>query len=465
MEALTEWAEFEFGQAQLGDKRRTARLVQLAGVLAEKPGSSLPEATGDRATLKAAYRFFDNDCNESVALLHSHVKRTYERMAQVPLVLATQDTTYLDFTAHPQTQGLGPLAQAYRQGLLVHSTLAFTPDRVPLGILAQKVWAREAETFGQLPDHNSRATSAKESVKWLESLAATETARQACPHTRFVNIGDREADIYDVFHAPRATGVDLLVRAAWDRRVEHEEKYLWAALRSQPVVATLELHIPPRDEQAARTATLEVRWRAVTVRPPRKRRAEKLPVINVWAVWAIETTPPTGVKPVEWMLLTTAAIQTDAQALERLEWYSCRWGIEVWHKVLKSGCRIEARQLETAERLQRCLTLYAVIAWRILYATLLARVDGKLPATVLLNEAEWQALYCVIHKQQLVPATPPSLAQAVLWIAQLGGFQKRKINPHPGVTVLWKGFQHLADLTRMYLVFRPQAGARDVGNS
>jgi hypothetical protein len=459
-----EWAEEEFGAAELGDKRLTARLVQLASVLGEKPQSSLPDASGEPATLKAAYRFFDNEEVKPEGMLRSHLEATYRRMASVKRVLAVQDTTYLDWTSHPNTAGLGPLASASQQGLLAHSTLAISEERVPLGVLAQQVWARDAATSAQLKDHKQRAIAEKESHKWLQSLEAVEAAHQACPATHFVSVGDREADIYDLFLVQRSVGVDLLVRAANDRRVESEEGYLWAALEATPSVATTQIKVPPRNGQAARTASLSIHWREVTLRPPTRRAKEKLPQVNVWAVWAIETAPPPNLPAVEWLLLTTVPVDTPQDALQRLDWYACRWGIEVWHKVLKSGCRIEARQLETADRLKRCLTLYAVIAWRVLYATMLSRTLPEGSCLALLNDAEWQALYCAIHNSTLLPLTPPSLNQAVRWIAQLGGFQNRKGDGHPGVTVIWKGFQHLSDLTYMYLVFRPQSPCKDVGN-
>jgi hypothetical protein len=378
--------------------------------------------------------------------------------------LAVQDTTYLDWTAHPDTEGLGPLASASRQGLLAHSTVGFSEERVPLGVLEQQVWARDAETFAHLKDHKQRAIEDKESHKWLQSLAAVEAARKACPNTRFVSVGDREADIYDLFITERSSGVDLLVRAAENRRVETEERYLWAAVEASPVVASAEVKVPPRNAQAGRTAQLAIRWREITLRPPRTRAKEKLASVTVWAVWAVEMDPPPDLPAVEWLLLTTVPVQTTADALQRLAWYACRWGIEVWHKVLKSGCRIEARQLETADRLKRCLTLYAVIAWRVLYATMLSRSVPEASCLALLNEPEWQALYCAIHHTTILPPTPPTLQQAVRWIAQLGGFQNRKRDGHPGVTVIWKGFQHLSDLTYMYLVFRPQLPLKDVGN-
>lgn len=494
LDAPDSWAQVEFGGAHLGDARRTARLVQLATVLAQAPGASLPAASGELATLKAAYRFFDSKAIRPAALLESHAAATLERARAVPLVLAVQDTTYLDWTHHPHTSGLGPLVSAKHQGLLAHSTLLITPERLPLGLLAQEVWARDAATFGQQPDHKTRPIEDKESHKWLTSVDAVNDAARQCPQTQFVSVADREADIYDLWRAPRARGVHLLVRAAWNRGVmmappsdpeaDPEPARLFAAVAAAPLAATLTLHLPPQAArpghaaQPARQATVSVRWTAVTLRPPRARRHEKLPEVAAWAVWVVEEQPPAGLTAVEWLLLTTTPVLETSQALQRVEWYACRWGIEVWHKVLKSGCRIEARQLETAARLERCLALYSVIAWRILYSTMLARAVPEAPCTVLLEEAEWQALHCRLQQTTEVPAQPPSLREAVRGIARLGGFLGRRGDGEPGVTVLWRGFQQLREITTMYRIMRAPApppsggppglrltpGARDVGN-
>jgi len=450
-----DWIETEFGAADLGDARRTQRLLTLMGQVAARPGASLPEACGSRGQLKAAYRFLANEAIEPEELWASHIAATYERAAGVPVVLAVQDTTELDWGPQSATAGLGPLGAPSHQGLLVHTTLAFTPERVPLGVVAQAVWARDPGTVGQRETRRQRPLAEKESYKWLESLQAVCEARQACPQTVFVSIGDREADVYDLLVAPRPPGVEILIRAAWDRRVEHPEQYLWATVTAWPVAATLPVHVPRHEEQPARQATVSLRYGAVTVRPPRHRRAEQLPAVHVWAVYVLEEQPPTGVEPLEWLLLSSAEVATVAVALERVQWYGVRFGIEVWHKVLKSGCRIEARQLETSARLQRCLPLYSVLAWRILYATLLSRALPEVPCTVLLALEEWQALYCAIHHTPTPPPTPPTLRQAVRWTARLGGFLERRGDGEPGVTVLWKGFQHLADLTTMYCIMRP----------
>ena len=448
------WAVNEFADAELGDLRRTKRLVELAHVLAQHPTAALPEACGHDAMLKAAYRFFANDDIEPQDFLYSHIEATYSRLAQVPLVLSVQDTTEVNWTSHPATQGLGPLGHTACQGLLVHSTLAFTPERVPLGLLAQQVWARDPDDVGKRKRRKQLPISQKESQKWLTSLDAVFSAQDCCPETRFVSIGDREADVFDLLAAERPEGVELLIRASWNRCVDAPERYVWATVEAQPIVEHLVLKVPRRGSQPGREATLALRFCPLTLCPPKHRKREGLPEVALWAVQVREVDPPTDVKPVEWLLLTTVAVDTVDDAIERVAWYACRWGIEVWHRILKSGCHIEARQLATGERLQRCLTLYSVIAWRVFYATMLARAVPDMPCDVLLEIDEWQALYCAIHHCPTPPESPPSLGQAVRWIAQLGGFVGRRRQDQPGAETVWRGFQHLTDLTRMYRIMR-----------
>jgi Transposase DNA-binding/Transposase Tn5 dimerisation domain len=454
------WAVTEFAEAELGDLRRTQRVVELATVSAQRPGAALPEACGDRATLKAAYRFFDNAAIDPHNLLDSHVDATLARLATVPLVLAVQDTTELDWTAHPATTGLGPLGHPAQRGLHVHTTLAVTPERVPLGLLAQQVWARDPDDLGKRATRKQRPIAAKASQKWLTSLEAVLAARVECPQTRFVSVGDREADVDALFAMERSAGVDLLIRAAWHRCVTQPEPYVWATVAAQPIEATYTVQVPRRGAQPPRTATLVVRWCPLTLCPPGHRKRARWPTGPLWAVQALEEASPAGTAPIEWLLLTTCAVHTTAEALTRVDWYACRWGVEVWHRILQSGGRIAARQWETAERLQRCLPLYSGIAWRIFYATMLCRAVPDVPCTALLALEEWQALYCAIHRTSTPPETPPPLRQAVHWIAQLGGFLARRGDGEPGATVLWKGFQHLADLTTMYCIMRPAVPKR-----
>jgi hypothetical protein len=461
---MDSWAEEEFAAADLGDARRTKRLIALADTFARRPSASLPHAAQDPAMLKAAYRFFDTDAIEPDAILASHCTATQDRCASVPLVLAVQDTSELDWSQHPATTGLGPIHTKTHVGLLMHTTLAITPEAVPLGILQQYVWARDPATFGVLPDQHTRAFEDKESYRWVRGLTAINAARDACPTTQFVLVADAEADSYDLMVAERRASVDLLLRAGQDRRLEHPEATrLWKALPRQTRAGKRVVHIPARDGKPARTAEVTIWFQNVTIRPPKHRAKEKLASVTVAAVWAIEQQPPADMEALEWLLLSSSVIDTAKQALTVLDWYCRRWGIELWHKTLKSGCAIETRQLETADRLRRCLAVFSVIAWRVMFTTMLARAVPDVACTAVLDEAEWQALYCHIHRTITLPRQPPRLHDAVGWIAQLGGFQGRKGDGEPGITVMWKGFQHLADLTSMYCLFRRSLHNEHVG--
>ena len=464
-----QWAQREFSAAELGDARRTARLVELARQLGERPEASLPQALEDSASLKAAYRFFDNADIAHEKILASHVASSIVRMRGCEVILAVQDTSFIDYSGHPDTEGLGPLQAKGGYGMLLHSTLAFTPQRLPLGVVALRQWARDATKVRQRLTRRTRAIEDKESHKWLESVQAVAALKQGMPETRWVSVADREADIFEFFSEAQGLGVDVLVRAAYNRNVQQPQAQVFATLAAAPLLGHKMLAVPASSTRKARTAKLEVRSCALTLEAPRNGRAHGLQPLTLWGVWAFEPQAPEGVEPLDWKLLTSVPVTCHEQALERLDWYAARWGIEQWHKVLKSGCRIEMRQLESIERLQRLITVYAIIAWRIFYATMLSRLVPDIPCTALLQEEEWQALYCRIHRTPAPPAQPPPLREAVRWIAHLGGFLGRTGDGEPGTKTLWQGFQELIPMTEMYRIMKPHLRApsstpTDVGN-
>lgn len=449
-----DWVMNEFAGVCLGDARRTKRLIKIVRDMSAQPSTSFPEACGSKKALKACYRFFDTPSVQGSALLDGHLEATRRRLSAEPLVLVIQDTCELNYSHHPHTVGLGPLSRSDQRGLFVHSSLAMTPERVPLGLIDQQVWAREPLERGKAKTRKRRKIEDKESHKWLLGLEALNRTSRVAPSTSFLLVADREADIYDLFAKARQPRVDLVIRAAHDRRVDHKEGYLYKHVLASKVVERFSLHLPRRGPQPARTAVLSLRVGPVSLRPPKHRPKEALADIALYFVHVLEETPPEGQAPVEWLLLTSLCVLDIPTAKQVLDFYTCRWGIEIWHKILKSGCRIEARQLAEGERLQRLLPVCCVIAWRVLWAVMLARHLPDAPASCLLDQDEWQALYCRIHEQPEPPDTPPSLAQAVVWIAQLGGFIARKRDGHPGVMVLWRGFQHLHDLTVMFRIMR-----------
>jgi hypothetical protein len=449
------WAYTEFGKAALGDPRRTARLVRLAEQRGAQPHASIAECCGTPAESKAAYRFYENPSVKEEAIQLSHASATLDRLAEHPVVLAVQDTTQLDYTDHPATRGLGALNDVKHQGLFLHSTLLVTPERVPLGLLAVHCWQRKAEQLGQRHTRRARPIADKESYKWLQSLEVVAEAQAKLPQTQLVSVADREADIYDLFLRAEQLAQALLVRAAWDRALAHPEKYLWQRLETQVVAGELSVQVPRQAERPARLATLTVRYVPVSIQPPQHRRGKGLPAVDVWAVLAREEAAPAGSEPVEWLLLSTLPVASFTSACERVQWYTCRWLIEVYHKVLKSGCRVEERQFDELGTIKLYLAIDCVVAWRVLFLTMLGRELPDLPCTAIFEAHEWQALYCFTKRVATPPRETPTLSQAIKWLARLGGHQARKGDGPPGVIVLWRGLQRLHDISTAWQLFSP----------
>jgi len=449
------WVHREFGGAKLGDRRLEARLLDLATAFFAQPQANIPQACGSPGAAKAAYRFFEHEQVSMDALLEPHHQATIERMRRESVVLVAQDTSSLCYTMRPEMQGIGPISNSVDgpQGLMVHSALAFRPDGLPLGILDIECWARDPAEFGKHRACNSKPIEAKESVKWLRALTPIGHAAARCSNTRIVTLADREADIFEYMLEARNRGLDVVVRAREpNRRLAEEVQPLAMHMHLHPRAGEIELSVPRRARQPARTATLSLRYAAVTLRPPANKA--HLPSIPMWVVLAREEAPPEGVKqPLEWMLLTTVPVAGLADAIERVQWYAARWGIEVFHRVLKSGCQIEDRQLGTAERLEACLAIDAVVAWRIHHLTWLGRATPDLPCTAVFEDDQWKAVV-VFKTRKPPPAQPPSLREMIRSIAQLGGFLARKSDGEPGTQTLWRGLQRMDDITAAFRSFR-----------
>lgn len=463
-ETPADWATHEFARAPLADQRHIKRLQRIATAFAQRPTASIPEACGNLAAVKATYRFVENDAIVAAAIREPHHQATVQRASLHPVILAVQDTTSLNYSTHPYTEGLGPICHTSTSiGLLVHSTLAITPAGQPLGFLHNAVRARNPRA--RVSSRESRKLSDKESHKWIESLQACQAVAAVCPRTTLVNITDREGDLYDLFvqalKVPEPSRVQLLVRARHDRKLVDESKSLWEQVAAQAVAASLQIRVGRRGDQPSRLAQLNIRFCAVQLKAP-KRKAQQ-PSLQLWAIEARETNPSKSTTPILWRLLTTLPVSTAAEAIEKVRWYSQRWQIEVIHKVLKSGCKVEQRQMQTAERLERVLSIDLVVAWRVLALCKAARELPEDPISDWLSEAQWQALWSYIHQRTAVPKTSPTVRQAVRWIAQLGGFLGRKSDGEPGTTTLWRGLQQLDAMTKMWELCHSTNGGQKCG--
>jgi len=454
----TDWCAEELAGIDLGDQRLNWRLVDTAAKLTAQPLAPINQACDDWADTKASYRLFQNEKVGAAQILAPHQQRTQERMRSYPLVLAVQDSSYLNYTAHPKTKGLGPIGTAQQDlsGLVMHTTMALTPEGLPLGVLAEDIWARSEETASlSEAERRKRPIEDKESYKWLTALR--QTVALTPEGVQVVSVCDREADVYELFVEAQGLGTGLLVRATQDRRLMTPQLgKLWDAVEAAPMAGHLKVHVPAKEGEPERDAIVSVQFSSVTLKPPwRPKRADKepLPEVTLDAVLVQEVDPPAGVTPLEWLLLTNVPVHGFTQAVERVKWYRCRWHIEVYFKVLKSGCKVEDCRLGTADRLIRYLTLSSIIAWRLYWLTHINRQSPEAPCTIVLAEHEWRALYATLNHTIAPPQQVPTVRQVVRWIAQLGGFLGRKGDGEPGVTVIWRGWQRLHDISATWLLF------------
>ncbi len=458
------WCEAELAGLEIADGRLRSRAIDSLRRLSQQPSASIPQACGEWSATKATYGLFKHKEVSHEILLKPHREQTEERMKDYKRVLAVQDSSYLNLTHFQKMEGVGPIGteQQKTTGLVMHSTLAVTEEGMSLGVINQAVWARsnEAETR-TAKEMKERLIEEKESNKWLTALRQTPKLSE----TEVITVCDAEADVYELLTLAVKSEKAIVVRAAQDRALMPPAvNRLFTSIAAVPLSAQLTLNLPATANRPARQAKASVHFKKAKLKAPTRPKRDKneasdlphpLPPLTLYAVMVREVAPPDGVKPVCWLLLTTVPLLTVDDALQCVNWYCQRWQIEIWHKILKSGCRLEQRRLKTADRLQTCLALYNIIAWRLHWLTHLSRCHPDAPCNLALTESEWQALAANATGSTLSPPQPPSIAQAILWIAQLGGFLARKGDGFPGVTVLWRGWHRLQDLTAMWSLFHP----------
>ena len=451
------WVETETIGCDLGDIRLNRRLGAMLEALGERPGKSLPTAFQDWSNTKAAYRFFSNGNVSEDKILEGHFAASALRIqATDGPVLILQDTTEFSFKrVAPEKIGFTKVSTGrklkegrYQKhvicGLLMHASLAITPNGLPLGMTSAKFWSRSkfkgAAALKRKINPTRVPIEQKESMRWLDNLRlSTELA--GAPE-RCVHIGDRESDIYELYCLAEDLGTNFLVRSCVDRLAEDGSTTIAKVMAQVQSSGTHEVRF--QDSQGKeQCAVLSIRHASMTVRPPigkqHKYRHQQLQIIH-----AEELNPPEGRAPIIWKLITNLPVATHADAVHKLEWYALRWKIETFFRTLKTGCRIEEMRLATAERLANCIALCCIVAWRVSWLAMLSRdVPAADPAVVFTEE----------ERHILDQATPKTKRQAtrnlhfyVRAVARLGGYLDRASDAPPGTTVIWRGFSRLADL-------------------
>jgi hypothetical protein len=477
----------EVQHCDFGDARLNKRLCKIVERLAEKPNMSIPSACDGRAEMEAAYRFFDNRNVSAQEIFDSHAKATMERIRGTKIVLLVQDTTEIDLT-RPESVvvGAGPLSSDSQLGGLLHAMVAFEPSMVPLGMLWNKRWVRESihkELTRKEKDKARRKLpfEEKESFRWLEGWRRAIEIAEQIPDTCCVCIGDSESDIYELFAEPRPTEsaqAHLLIRGCYDRSIDptnqdddgvgNESQTLMEAVRAQPILATQTIDISQRKQKNqadkkkrtqarnARTAVVSIRATTVSINRPQRCDSSLASKVQVNVVLVEETEPPDGQIPIQWLLITTLPIGTLEEVQSVIAYYCCRWQIEIFFRTLKSGCRIEERYFERYTRLENCLAIYVIIAWRILYLCRLSEDCPDLCCEVVFSPSEWKPLVMLVKKS--IPSEPPRLREVVRMVASLGGYVIRGTTK-PGTQTLWLGLQRLNDFATAWENFGPDTVA------
>lgn len=474
---MNAWINDEFATLDLNDLRLDKRARRILDRFASKPSLSIPAAcNGQKAEREATYRFFDNDKVDDFEILRAHRHATVQRMAAFPVVLLAQDTTEFDFTRPNEViDGGGPLSYQTQIGLHTHAIVAFTPERLCLGAIDADTWGRDPGEFGKRKQKQGKPIQAKESYRWVQGLERASAVAVELPDTQVISVADAESDIYECFSAaliaapvgaappaPPVRSADWIIRAYQFNRLlapNEEHQQLLQVLQHRRALGTFTMEITAKKGRSARTATMTVRSATVTLKPPARPAAQpRLTEVTINVVWVREANPPAGEAAVEWMLLTSLPVETFEQACRVADYYACRWQVEIYFKVLKSGCQVEKLQLETAERIKPCLAMYMIVAWRVLHATMLGRECPELSCEVIFSEAEWKSVWTV-EQQEPLPPRAPSLGMFMKLVGQLGGHTGQPWEGPLGPKRMWIGMQRTTDFGHAWRLFGPEVAA------
>lgn len=437
-----QWAEAEFASAELGDRRRTQRLVKIATNLAQSPGGTLPQALPVWSELKAAYRFFRQPKNRFEQIQGPHWHKTRMGCQAPGEYLLIEDTSELDYTDHPATEEMGPIGDGGGRGLLLHTTLAMRieawdaedrPRGWVVGLLAQQCWSRvrrpKRETRRQL------MSRARESQRWAAVLEEGGPPEGST----WIYIADRESDFYEPIERCRRQGVEFIIRAFHDRVLSQGGGHLKEQIAQAPVCGRLSVEVRARAGRAARVAQVEVRTAAMDLNGPR-RMAGKQPDFPANIVEVREVDAPPGVEPLHWLLLTSLPCNTWKQVCRVVRLYALRWCVEEYHKALKSGAGVEDSQLEHAYRVESLIAVLGVVAVRLLNAKWLARTHPDEPVDA---EVFGRPMLRLLEAKFGKPEGGWTHQNVLVSVARIGGFLARRSDGLPGWQTIWRGWQRL----------------------
>ena len=450
------WSREQFGNAALGDARRTLRLVRMAARAAENPSGKLSEVFSAAKELDGAYDFVESD-KLSVERLERAVGHSAARQcAGAGRVRVAVDGSSLSLMEGPNTKGFGPIGaiMAGWKGLKVITALAVGADGVPIGLVAQSWWARPKAPRRTLKqskrDRMRKKPREKETGRWLETIERSAERLKAAGVLGWFQL-DREADAWPMLLSLSESGHWFTVRSAWDRLLAEtgDKQYLRGRMAAIAPLGSYELDVPARWNRQARQAHMVIHAAEVTLLLREKMNGKKPRPTRMRIVWTHEEgTTPAEETPLDWMLLTNAPIDSLGAARAVVEAYSMRWRIEEFHRTWKTGgCNVESTQLRSRDAVIRWATILAVVATRVERLKRLGREQPDKPASDELTDVEIQVLIALKRRDkkrtERVPDGVPTMAQVTRWIADLGGYTGKSSGGPPGSITIGRGLKRL----------------------
>jgi hypothetical protein len=443
-EGIKEWIKEEFKTLDFKSERLEKRFMKTMTDLSEQPDKSIWLASGSRANAKAVYRMLNNEKCTKDSILSSH-RDAVEARNESAVLLAVQDTMSVNYGTHTKTEGLGYNCEKKTLGVNVHSSLALTPEGIPIGVLAQSVSTRFDTTDTRTKEQRKRRPiEEKESYCWLETM---KTAAENAPaNAKLIHIADREGDIYELYALAVRTGEKFIVRVAHNRLNAEGEKTL-DVLREVSAAGVDNVIIPAnhKTKMKEREAVLTIRYNAFDVRKPAILNPNKKleTSLKLTLISLTEENPPDGAEPIEWLLMTNLPVDCAEDAIQTARYYKQRWKIERFHFVLKSGCEIEKIQQRSVDGIELMILMYSIIAVHIMMLTYTARNFPDTPCSLLFGDSEWKTLFRAANRTTDCPDSPYSMAEALRFVAKLGGFSGAPSDGEPGLKVIWIGLNAL----------------------
>jgi len=437
----------DFPTLDLGDKRRDERFVRIIENIVRHPGGSIPEHNERWYDTKATYEFFKNEDIKLEAITAAISAFGASQIEQQKL-LVIHDTSTISYN-DLQAEGLGYIDNAVGKGFFCHSSIAATVNGLPLGLLNQLIWTRQSAELGKSANRKQKPFDQKESYKWYRGIQSVN--QQLGEGITKIHIGDREADIYELFFNMPDEKAELLIRARHNRKTAAGSE-LWQHISKQKVAAEEEILIPDRTGKRKRQVQVQIRYKEVEILCPVHKKGKMYESV---VLTAIEIRQKGNSRDgIHWKLLTTLAINNAEEAKQCMRWYSYRWLIERFHYVLKSGCGIEALQLKKVESLMKAVAMYSLAAFNIMQLTYQSRQMPNVSCEIALKPRQWEALYMLRFKTNKLPKQPPTLQEATKWLAQMGGYLGRKSDGPPGLKTVWLGYESLLQAVALYEVIK-----------